>query len=149
MTFANTVPSSPTISLEVIQPSVAGGNVGIVRFFKDGLLAGYIEIEGASDQWMQLRNVLLRSGFDSSDAYARTWLATTPKDQAREAVMPWILNFIARIVAKINALLDKDPPAEIPSGSTEFYESPLDLFTDIVKRIKWTVNADGSISGSL
>lgn len=146
-----TIPSNPPITLKVLNHSLL--QAGIVQFFLPGVVApaGFIEIQNPNQPDQQLTEALTIAGVVTPYSSPAEYLSKTPKEQVLKDLMPWIRDFIARIVAKANAILGKTP-ATVSTGpitAPSYYGSSIEVFSDIVSRIKFTGNADGSVNGSL
>lgn len=144
MNITVTIPTQPAIGLEVINHSLIQST--IVRFIVNGAVVDFIHVEGAGDPKTQLAEILASLGQPTLDG--QLWLQTTSKEEVLRVLMPWIRNFVAILVARINKVLGKTETTG-PTPSVEYYDGPVDLFIDIVKRIKFTVNPNGSVSGSI
>ncbi len=149
MTIHVVINSTPKIGLELVSNDLLSGIMN-VRVYVAGPSGDFPTV--ASDQatifntgqgpYPQLGEALTYCGITDSPL---NWMGTVTKGQAVQALAKWIREvMIPAIVAAIHRVLG----ATAPPTATGNYTDPKDLFTDALKAIKWTVAADGSVSGT-
>lgn len=99
---------------------------------------------GGSSDWDQLQMILTYCGISTP---AQSFLAANSKEEVMKAIVKWITEkFIPAIIKAINDLLGKGTVSVTSGGN---YKLPEEVLTDVLKSVKFTINADGSVSGSV
>jgi hypothetical protein len=155
MTVVAVVPTTPRIQINLDSVGVLSGifdvyiskenAVGANTYTRTASLMNSLFNSGSSD-WDQIAEILKYSGINPPSYEG--WLNDTPKDVALKAVIKWIREvLIPKLAALINGNVatagTTAPVSTTPfANTTQFMEA-------IVGSIKWSVGADGKVTGTV
>jgi len=148
------VNSNPPVKVALVGESFLNGQFFIrgyvgnnVGGFDSEANTGTNPWKSGLNDWNQLAEVLSYSGVPGIDpATAKTYLANNSKEVVMQAITKWIRDvLIPAIVKMINDLIGKDTAAP----GVQKFSTPLEVMESALKSIHFTVNPDGSVSGSI
>lgn len=149
--------TTPNIGLEPYSQEVLSGIMFVSAYLKgaDGnfpaAAAGTIPnlFTASQDDWTQFAEILAYSGHTPPSFQG--YLQTTSKAQVITDITKWIREvLLPKLVALINGLLTTvHGQTAPPVTTTGNYVNPIDVLTDAVKAIKFTLNADGTVSATI
>jgi len=146
------IPSNPPIKVEMIselflqnQFFIRGYTGNSVGGFDATANAGTNPWKAGLNDWNQLAEVLTYSGVPGmTPATAKDYLAANSKEVVMQAIAKWIREvLIPAILKMVNDLLGKQTA---PAAAK--FTNPTEVMDAALQGIKFTVNADGSVSAS-